>query len=241
MFWFRTGASAAMSSSTPGNSRDIIIPGQQLELEGRRPGFGTYRKEGRAFSSTLGLKVSKGNYVDILPLSGKYIPLPGDEVIGTVSDMTSSNWLFDINSPYPGVLHVSESPWKVEFGATAKYLELGDNVTARILSVDDSKHVQLTMRDQSLRKLKGGHVVDVPYAKVPRVIGKSGSMIEMLKEYSGCKILVGKNGRIWIDGEVERIVVVAKAIGIIDEGAHTHGLTDKVREYLEESLPSRRN
>lgn len=174
--------------------------------------------------------------MDILPLSGKYIPLSGDDVIGTVNDMTSSNWLFDINSPYPGVLHASESPWRVEFGATAKYLELGDNVTARILSVDDSKHVQLTMRDQSLRKLRGGHTVDIPYAKVPRVIGKSGSMIEMLKQYSGCKILVGKNGRIWIDGDVERTLVVAEAIAMIDEGAHMHGLTDRVRDLLESSL-----
>ncbi len=153
--------------------------------------------------------------------------------------MTSSNWLFDINSPYPGVLHASESPWKVEFGATAKYLELGDNVTARILSVDDSKHVQLTMRDQSLRKLKGGHVVDIPYAKVPRVIGKNGSMIEMIKEYSRCKVLIGKNGRIWIDGEVENVLNVAKAIRIIDEESHTHGLTDRIRDFLESSFPSK--
>lgn len=183
--------------------------------------------------------MSKGNYVDILPLSGKYVPFSGDDVIGTVNDMTSSNWLFDINSPYPGVLHVSESPWKVEFGATAKYLELGDNVTARILSVDDSKHVQLTMRDQSLRKLKGGHIVDIPYAKVPRVIGKSGSMIEMIKEYSRCKILIGKNGRIWVDGEVESVVSVAKAIRIIDEESHTHGLTDRIKDFLESSFPPR--
>lgn len=176
--------------------------------------------------------------MDILPLSGKYVPFSGDEIIGTVNDMTSSNWLLDINSPYPGVLHNSESPWKVEFGATAKYLSIGDNVTAMILAVDDSKHVQVTMRDQSLRKLKGGHTVDVPYAKVPRVIGKSGSMIDMLKKYSGCKILVGKNGRIWIDGEVEKVVIVAKAIRMIDEGAHTRGLTDRVRDYLESALPA---
>ncbi len=154
--------------------------------------------------------------------------------------MTSSNWLIDINSPYPGVLHVSESPWKVDFGATAKYLDLGDNITARVLSVDDAKHVQLTMREQSLRKLRGGHVVNLPYAKVPRVIGKSGSMIDMIKQYSGCKILVGKNGKIWIDGEVENVVSVAKAIRLIDEGAHTHGLTDKIRDFLESSFPAKR-
>ncbi len=215
-----------------------MIPGQPVDTGSRRPGFGTYRKEGKAYSTTLGLRISKGNYVDILPLSGKYVPFSGDDVIGTVTDMTSSNWLMDINSPYPGVLHASESPWRVEFGATAKYLELGDNVTARILSVDDSKHVQLTMRDQSLRKLRGGHVVSIPYAKVPRVIGKSGSMIDMLKRYSGCKMLVGKNGKIWLDGEVENIVALAKAIRMIDEGAHTHGLTDRVRDYLEKTFPA---
>lgn len=105
-------------------------------------------------------------------------------------------------------------------------------MTAAILSVDDSKHVQVTMREQSLRKLNGGHIVEVPFGKVPRVIGKKGSMLEMLKSETGCKIVVGRNGKIWVDGPIEKVLLVAKAIDLIDREAQTYGLTDKVREFL---------
>ncbi len=220
-----------MSQSTAG-VREIVVPGEPVNCEGRKPGFGIYRKDGKYYASTLGLRTVKSSFIDVIPLAGKYVPYSGDEIIGTVSGINTSSWLLDISSPYPALLHASESPWKVEFNATAKYLEIGDSVTATVLSVDDSKHVQLTMREQNLRKLNGGHIVDVSFGKVPRVIGKKGSMLEMLKSETGCRILVGRNGRIWIDGPVEKILVAAKAIEMIDTGAQTYGLTDRVREFL---------
>jgi exosome complex component RRP4 len=219
--------------------REIVVPGEPVDCGGRKAGFGMYRKEGGFFSSTLGLKSMRGNYVDIIPLGGKYIPFREEEVIGTVTEINASSWLLDINSPYPALLHASESPWKVEFNATSKYLDIGDNVIAEILSVDDSKHVQVTMRDQRLRKLNGGHIVDIPYGKVARVIGKNSSMIEMLRSMSGCRIIVGRNGRVWIDGEIERVLVVAKALRIIDREAQTFGLTNRIREFLENNLKNR--
>jgi exosome complex component RRP4 len=215
--------------------RIVVIPGEQVEVGSMRPGNGIYRQGGSYFSSRLGLKVFRGGFVDIVPLSGKYVPVPGDEIIGTVTDITPTNWLLDINSPYPGVLHVSETPWKIDFGATARYLDIGDNVTARVLSVDESRHVQITMRDRDLKKLKGGTTVDIAASKVPRVIGKNGSMIDMLKRYSGCRIIVGRNGRIWIEGEVDKMLLLIKAIRMIDEEAQKHGLTDRVKMMLEAS------
>ncbi|MEM3851776.1 MAG: exosome complex RNA-binding protein Rrp4 [Methanomassiliicoccales archaeon] len=230
-----------MEQSSEVGQRLIVVPGEKIELNGRKAGNGIYRHAGVYYSSRLGIVASRGGWLEVIPLSGKYLPIPGDEIVATVVDMGPSNWLLDMNSPYPGVLHVSETPWKIEYGATAKYLDIGDNVTARVVSVDESNHVQVTMRDRDLRKLRGGSTVDVPASKVPRVIGKGGSMIDMLKRLSGCKIIVGKNGRIWMEGEVDRMILLSEAIRIIDEQAQRHGLTDSVRNLLENAGTRRGN
>jgi len=95
----------------------------------------------------------------------------------------------------------------------------------------------VTLKDQGLRKLQGGQIVEISHSKVPRVIGKSGSMIQIIKNYTNCRIFVGQNGRIWLDGDVDGIMRAIKAIQMIEEGAQSFGLTEKVREYLESTSP----
>ena len=143
----------------------------------------------------------------------------------------------DISAPYPAPLHVNEVPWKVEFGDTSKYLNVGDAVLLKILMVDESKKIQVTMNDSGLRKLDGGMIVDVPYCKVSRIIGKSGSMIQMLKNMTDCRIFIGQNGRIWIDGDDENAEVAADAIRYIEENSQKGNLTEKVKALIEERLP----
>ncbi|OPY26229.1 MAG: Exosome complex component Rrp4 [Methanomassiliicoccales archaeon PtaU1.Bin030] len=210
------------------------MPGDLLEGEKLKPGAGTYVSDGKIFAALLGIKSVKSNYVNIIPLSGRYIPAVGDSVIGKVEDIGPSNWLIDINSPYPAPLHVNEVPWRVEFGDTARYMNVGDVILAKVLMVDETMRVQVTMKDQGLRKLQGGQIIEVSPSKVPRVIGKSGSMIQMIKGYTNCRIFVGQNGRIWLDGEVDNIVHAIKAIQMIEQDAHSHGLTEKVKAYLEQ-------
>jgi len=213
--------------------REIVVPGELLDSGKLRPGNGTYVSEGKIYASQLGIKSTKSNYVNVIPLGGRYIPVTGDNVIGKVIDIGPSNWLIDINSPYPAPLHVNEVPWRVEFGDTARYLNVGDTILAKVLMVDETKRVQVTMKDQGLRKLQGGQIVDISHSKVPRVIGKGGSMIQLIKSHTNCRIFVGQNGRIWLDGDIENIVAAIRAIRMIDEGAQTLRLTEKVKEYLE--------
>ncbi len=213
--------------------REIVVPGELLDSGKLKPGNGTYVADGKIFASQLGIKSTKSNYVNVIPLGGRYIPVTGDNVIGKVIDIGPSNWLIDINSPYPAPLHVNEVPWRVEFGDTARYLNVGDTILAKVLMVDETKRVQVTMKDQGLRKLQGGQIVDISHSKVPRVIGKSGSMIQLIKSHTNCRIFVGQNGRIWLDGDIENIVVAIRAIRMIDEDAQTMRLTERVKEYLE--------
>jgi exosome complex component RRP4 len=213
--------------------REIVMPGDLLEGDKLKPGAGTYVSDGKIYAAQLGIKSVKSNYVNIIPLSGRYIPAVGDSVIGKVEDIGPSNWLIDINSPYPAPLHVNEVPWRVEFGDTARYMNVGDVILAKVLMVDETMRVQVTMKDQGLRKLQGGQIIEISPSKVPRVIGKSGSMIQMIKGYTNCRIFVGQNGRIWLDGEVDNIMHAIKAIQMIEQDAHSYGLTEKVKAFLE--------
>jgi exosome complex component RRP4 len=227
-----------MNREGAGENREIVIPGDLLDASGLKAGSGAYAEDGKVFAAQLGIKSVKSNFVNVIPLGGRYIPATGDSVIGKVIDIGPSNWLIDINSPYPAPLHVNEVPWRVEFGDTSKYLNVGDTLLAKVLMVDETKRVQVTMKEQGLRKLSGGQVIDISYSKVPRVIGKGGSMIQLIKSYTNCRIFIGQNGRIWLDGEIESMVTAIHAIRMIEEGAQESRLTEKVKEYLESMTKS---
>jgi len=149
-----------------------------------------------------------------------------------IVDIGPSNWLVDINSPYPAPLHVNEVPWKVEFGDTSRFLRIGDMIMAKILMVDEAMKIQVTMNDSGLRKLEDGQIVEISHSKVSRVIGKSGSMIQMIKNMTDCRIFVGQNGRVWVDGDVENATVAVDAIKMIEREAQTSNLTERVKDFI---------
>ncbi len=218
--------------------REVVVPGDLLDDKGLRPGSGTYVLDGNVYSSLLGVKSIRSNYVNVIPLSGRYLPQTADTVVGTIIDIGPSNWLVDINAPYPAPLHVNEVPWRVEFGDTARFLKVGEVIMAKILMMDETNKIQVTMNESGMRKLQGGHVINISYSKVPRVIGKGGSMIQMIKSMTDCRIFVGQNGVIWIEGELDNVLVAAKAIKMIDEEAQSSNLTERVKEYMEKTLPA---
>ncbi|MBU0685716.1 MAG: exosome complex RNA-binding protein Rrp4 [Thermoplasmatota archaeon] len=223
------------TSDSKENTREIVVPGDLLAISSKRAGPGTYSQGGKIFASQLGIKSVRPDSVSVVPLAGRYLPVTGDLVVGKIVDTGASNWLVDINSPYPSPLHVNEVPWRVEFGETRKFMQVGDIVLLKIVAVNELKRISVSMRDHGLRKLTGGMVIEVSPSKVPRVIGKNGSMIQMLKNETACRIYVGQNGRIWIDGELDNIVRAVQAIKMIEDEAHNLGLTEKVKEFLEKS------
>ena len=171
-------------------------------------------------------------FINVVPLKGRYDPIEKDFVIGIVEEPMASSWLVDINAAYPALLHVNEVPWDVEFGETEKYLNHGDSVMAKVLSVDQEKKLQVTLKDRNLYKIRGGTMIEVEPSKVPRIIGKKGSMISLLKKYTNCRIFVGQNGRIWVDGEEDGVKKVIESIKKIEEESLAYGLTNKIEELL---------
>ncbi|MHC1631428.1 MAG: exosome complex RNA-binding protein Rrp4 [Methanotrichaceae archaeon] len=212
--------------------RNVVIPGDKLSENPNNAGDGTYVKDGKVYSRLYGLTSYYKDKVKVIPLAGKYIPSVGDTVIGTVNDITFSNWIIRINSPYEGLLHISEFPKKIEMNDMSKYLWVGSSVIAKVKDVDSTMKVELTLNDQRLGTLKRGRVIEISPTKVPRLIGKSGSMIDILNRELNCKIFVGQNGGVWIDGGDENMDLALKAIHIIETEAHTTGLTDRISKFL---------
>jgi exosome complex component RRP4 len=213
--------------------REIVIPSQLLgDVKNKKAGKGTFVENGKIYAEVLGVLNKNSEYINVKSLKGRYDPVEKDFIIGTVIEPMSSSWLVDINAAYPALLHVNEVPWDVEFGETEKYLNHGDSVMAKILQVDQEKKLQITLNDRNLYKIKGGLIIDVEPAKVPRIIGKKGSMISLLKKYTKCRIFVGQNGKIWIDGDEEGIKKVIKTINKIEEESLSYGLTNKIEELL---------
>ncbi|MFW5927596.1 MAG: exosome complex RNA-binding protein Rrp4 [Thermoplasmatota archaeon] len=214
--------------------RKLLLPGDEIDEEDVKPGRGTFKKDGKIYAAKLGVKTLRSGYVNVAAQSGRYEPQSGDKVIGTVTDLDSSFWMVDVNAPNLAVLHVNDVPWRVDYGDTASYIEVGDAVLVKITSVDEQMKMQVTMDEKGLRKLNEGQIIEIPPSQVPRVIGRKGSMISMLKKYTGCRIFVGQNGRIWIDGDLEGQYLAVKAIQMIEENAQVVGLTEAVKQFLKQ-------
>jgi exosome complex component RRP4 len=213
----------------------IVVPGDLLDDTGEyKSGSGTYTRDGRLYAKRMGIKSMRDDEISIVALGGVYDPVPGDLVIGIVLEHGPSNWLLDINAPYPAPMHVNEVPWKVGFGETSEFLESGDAVLCKILFVDELKKIQATMNDRNLRKLEGGALIEVQPSRVPRIIGRKGSMLNTLKKYTDVWLFVGQNGRIWLGGEEESVAIAIEAIRKIERESHIQGLTDRIKAFLEQ-------
>ncbi|MFH0836550.1 MAG: exosome complex RNA-binding protein Rrp4 [Candidatus Aenigmatarchaeota archaeon] len=214
--------------------RNIVIPGDLLGTG--RPGHGTYGENGEVFSRCVGIAEERSGLHIVIPLSGVYNPKKGDGVIGRIEEVIFSKWIVDINSPYQAALTLSDATEEfVDLTKTdlTRIFEPGELVFAEILSVSNSKQINLSMRSRKCRKLRGGRMINVTPSKVPRIIGRSGSMVEMIKNYTGTQIVVGQNGLVWVKGEGEDLAT--EAILMIDEKSHMHGLTDFIKDMLERS------
>ncbi len=216
--------------------KEIVVPGDKIASGmGFLPGRGTFRKNSDILAEKLGILNVDGNVMKIVSLSGVYLPKVNDRVIAKVIDVLMSGWRFDLNSAYSAVLSMKEATSEfIQKGADlTKYFQINDIVVCKITNVTSQKLIDVTMSGPGLRKLRGGRLIKVNTNKVPRIIGKEGSMVSMIKNATGCNIIVGQNGLVWIDGEPDKEVITVKAVKMVESEAHTAGLTDKVAAFLE--------
>ena len=212
-------------------NKDLVIPGQILADDEYYSGRGTFKEDGKICSSLLGRVSLRNKKIRVIPLKSKYVPKKGDVVIGKIKDVRFSMWDVDINSPYSGILPAFEV-----FGREKKELnkvfDVGDVLFLRVVEVDEIKKAKLGLKGRGMGKFKGGIIVDIAPTKVPRLIGKKGSMINMIKDKTKCKIVVGQNGLVWVKGNEDMEQLTREIIHLIEAEAHTSGLTNKIKNKL---------
>ncbi|MEE1336789.1 exosome complex RNA-binding protein Rrp4 [Methanobrevibacter sp.] len=212
-------------------NKDLVIPGQILADDEYYSGRGTFKENGKVCSSLLGRVSLRNKKIRVIPLKSKYVPKKGDVVIGKIKDVRFSMWDLDINSPYSGILPAFEV-----FGREKKELnkvyDVGDVLFLRVVDVDEIKKAKLGLKGRGMGKFKGGIIVDIAPTKVPRLIGKKGSMINMIKDKTNCKIVVGQNGLVWVKGNEDMEQLTREIIHLIEAEAHTSGLTNKIKNKL---------
>lgn len=223
-----------MEKNSDEEKRKIVVPGEVIASgKDYLPGDSTIRNNDDIIAQRFGAVEISGKLVKIIPISGVFVPRRGNVVIGQVSDISFNGWMTDINTAYTSFLPVAEIPKYLDKNNLAEFMDIGDFFSAKIKSVKQ-KGIDLTLDGRGLGKLEGGIIISINPNKVPRVIGKEGSMIKVIKDSTNCKIVVGQNGFIWIKGDkIEDELKSKKAINFITENSLTSGLTDKVKEFLE--------
>lgn len=217
-------------------NRQLVIPGDLLAEGDYLIGNNTYRTDSKIYSSIIGLVMYKGRKIEVIALNAFYIPFVGDLIIGKIVEVNLHGWEVDINAPYLGYLRTSEAlnrPFRPQRNELSDFLDVGDMILARVISFDRTRDPGLTIREPDLGKIKHGQIIRITPAKIPRIIGRKGSMISMIKRETGCNMTVGQNGLVYISGKTrEEEIVAALAIKKIEEEAHTSGLTDRITEMV---------
>ena len=213
--------------------RRIVVPGEIIVTgEDYLPGEGARREGENVVASKFGLAEEAGRVVKVIAITGAFIPRRNNAIVGRVTNITYNGWIVDIDSASSGFLPIDESPRFINKSEMNQFLDIGDVVVAKIWSVS-ARGIDLSLKGKGLGKLEKGFIFRIIPNRVPRVIGREGSMITMIKEKTGCNITVGQNGWIWIIGPSSDAEIKArKAIEYIAEKVFVSGLTELMEEWF---------
>ncbi|MEM0119850.1 MAG: exosome complex RNA-binding protein Rrp4 [Thermoprotei archaeon] len=217
--------------------RDIVTPGDLLARGRFRVGTNVVKVgEDSYYSTVLGSFEVQNGVLSVRALRGPYMPRKGDRVIGIVVDISMGSWSVDIRSPYEATLPAGRFPGRINpvLDDIRRYLKVGDYVYAEIAEFDRFKAPVLDATgSRELGPIKQGVVVAIEPTRVPRVIGRNGSMIKLLNNELAANIVVAQNGYVWIRAKDSTTInKCVRIIKMIEAEAHTQGLTSRVEEML---------
>jgi exosome complex component RRP4 len=218
--------------------KQLVTPGEMLAEGDYLAGKNTYAENSKIYASRIGLADCNNKQVNVVALRSFYFPKVGDVVIGTVLEVGFNGWTVDIKAPYTALLRASDvlsRPFKPQNDELSQVLTGGDLIVAKIASYDRAHDPQLTVGEPGLGKITRGQIIKVTPSKIPRVIGKKGSMISMIKKETNCQIILGLNGVILVTGKnPDNEELAIAAIQKIENESHTSGLTDRITQFVKE-------
>jgi len=192
--------------------KSIVVPGEVV-AEGRDfiLGPGVRREGNQIVASRVGLIHFEGKFIRLIALSGRYIPRKDDVIIGRIKEILINGWLVDTESAYPAMLNLRDAvtEYVAKGSDLTRFFDFNDYIVCKIINVTPQMFVDVTTKGPGLKKLVGGRIIKVNPNKVSRIIGKKGSMLNMIKQATGCNIIVGQNGVIWIKSTDPKMELVA--------------------------------
>jgi exosome complex component RRP4 len=195
----------------------IVIPGELIADQRKKVGENVFIKENKIYSSVLGLLNETDDFVSIVPLNGPYIPQENDPVVCVVRNVTANGYIIDVNS---------HSDCFFPKSMITRELKIGQMLFARVKGVDGVEVSEL----DNINILPDGLIYSVSSVKIPRIIGKNDSMLNILKKYTSSNILVGRNGWIWYVSKNGNLL--EKALFLICKNSQKSNLTNTIEEYL---------
>ena len=214
-----------------------VIPGEVITTGSYRSEQNTFAEGEKIISSIIGLSDIRDGSVRVIPLTGGYLPEDDDLVIGKIVSHSAMSWQVDINSCYEGMLPASDvfgRDFSSHSDDLTSKLDNGDLIAARIVNSDKTRDPLLTISGRELGKIDSGELMYLSPSKVPRLIGKRGSMIQMIESATNANVTIGQNGLIVIAcDDSNGLIKAINAVELIEEQAHVANLTDKVNEMLE--------
>jgi exosome complex component RRP4 len=197
--------------------KEIYMPGDKLPTSVRvsRLNQNAVRKQGNVLYATVVGSVDEDMF---MPFEMVYIPKEGDSIVGIVTDKRNIGYFIDTGTAYEGLILSRET--RADF-------KIGDLVFAKAERIEEPDTVILS----NPKLLDVGRIIDVPSSKIPRLIGKEASMINLIKSKTGTSILVGANGYVWMSsrGKISKTI---QAINKVISKAHMEGLTDEITRFL---------
>ena len=219
----------------PEVKRRYVIPGEIVARGNVRADLNVVRVGDKIVATRVGMAEVGHDTARVVPLSGPYIARIDDLVVGKIVDYSAFAWEADINSCFFGILPAASvfgrdySPAK---DSLTDKLKVGDMIAARIIAFDRTRDPLLSISGPGLGRIPKGHAVKISPAKVPRLIGKKGSMIKSIEVGTHCRMLIGQNGVVIIVGATEDAQKAATAVNLVEQEAHSADLTEKVQSML---------
>jgi len=219
------------------SKKRYVLPGDFITTAPLRLQDNVVLEGKRVISTTIGLSDVSADSVRVISLNGIYIPKIDDLVIGTIQYISGNSWFADINSCYQGMLLGQDVFGRGSYPTTSEMkerLDKGDIIFARIANSDRQREPLISIADKNLGKIDSGELIKISPTKIPRLIGKHGSMIQTIEAGTNATITVGQNGLVVVDcEESDGLLKAITAIRMVEEQAHLVDLTNKVKKMLE--------
>ncbi|KAJ3000728.1 Exosome component 3 [Globomyces sp. JEL0801] len=209
-------------------STQIIFPGEVYEVQNNRVGPGFMQLNSQIIAVKPGIVRNANNIV-------YYIPQVAEPVIGVITGRQMDTYRVDIGGPSLASLDVLAFE-----GATKRNrpnLENNALVYARVSLANKDMQPELECvggggKSEGLGELVGGYLVQCSLRLARSLMNPEHPILQAFGSVSAFEIVVGLNGRIWINAEKNRTIILLSNLIKRADGCASAKLQNLIESYV---------